>query len=117
LLRGYFGLPELDAQTLASKQVQQLAKKVVCEGDPKSEFPRYFSGGVTVKFKDGSEVTRYVPINKGAGSRALSRVDISEKFMSNATMHLTKERALAAQALILDGSSIKVSEILKALQK
>ena len=117
LLRGYFGLPELDAQTLASKQVQQLAKKVVCEADPKSEFPRYFSGGVTVKFKDGSEVTRYVPINKGAGSRALSREDISEKFMSNATMHLTKERALAAQALILDGSSIKVSEILKALQK
>jgi hypothetical protein len=37
--------------------------------------------------------------------------------MSNATMHLTKERALAAQALILDGSSVKVSEILKALQK
>ncbi|MDN3987736.1 MmgE/PrpD family protein [Zwartia vadi] len=117
LLRGYFGLPELEAQTLSSKQVQQLAKKVVCVADPKSEFPRYFSGGVTVKFKDGSEVTRYVPVNKGAGSRALSREDISEKFMSNATMHLKKEQALAAQALILEGSSVKVSAVLQALQK
>lgn len=117
LLRGYFGLPELEAQTLQSIQVQQLAKKVVCEVDKKSEFPRYFSGGVTVKFKDGTEVTRYVPVNKGAGSRALSREDISEKFMSNATMHLTKHQALAAQALILDGTSVKVSEILQALQK
>lgn len=117
LLRGYFGLPELEAKTLQSKQVQQLAKKVVCEADPRSEFPRYFSGGVTVKFKDGTEVTRYVPVNKGAGSRALSREDISEKFMSNATMHLTKAQALAAQTLILDGTSVKVSKILQALQK
>jgi 2-methylcitrate dehydratase PrpD len=117
LLRGYFGLPELDAQTLQSKQVQQLAKKVVCESDPKSEFPRYFSGGVTVKFKDGSAVTRYVPVNKGAGSRALTREDISEKFMSNAMMHLTKDQALTAQALILDGTTLKVSQVLQALQK
>ena len=117
LLKGHFGLPELEAETLSSKQVQQLAKKVVCESDPKSEFPRYFSGGVTVKFKDGSEITRYVPVNKGAGSRALSREDISEKFMSNAMMHLTKEQALKTQALILDGSSIKVSAILESLSK
>jgi 2-methylcitrate dehydratase PrpD len=110
-------LPELDTQTLQSKQVQQLAKKVVCESDPKSEFPRYFSGGVTVKFKDGSSVTRYVPVNKGAGARALTRGDISEKFMSNATMHLTTEQALAAQALILDGTSVRISQILQALQK
>lgn len=117
LLRGYFGLPELDTQTLQSKQVQQLAKKVVCESDPKSEFPRYFSGGVTVKFKDGSSVTRYVPVNKGAGARALTREDISEKFMSNATMHLTPEQALAAQTLILDGTSVRISQVLQALQK
>ncbi|MDO9025574.1 MmgE/PrpD family protein [Zwartia sp.] len=117
LIKGYFGLPELEAQTLQSKQVQQLAKKVLCAADTKSEFPRYFSGGVTVKFKDGTEVSRYVPVNKGAGSRALSREDISEKFMSNATMHLTKEQALTAQALILDGTSLKVSQVLQALQK
>lgn len=117
LIKGYFGLPELEAQTLQSKQVQQLAKKVVCQADPKSEFPRYFSGGVTVKFKDGTAVTRYVPVNKGAGSRALSREDISEKFMSNAMMHLTKDQALTAQALILDGTTLKVSQVLQALQK
>jgi len=117
LLKGYFGLPELEAQTLQSNQVRQLAKKVTCEADPRSEFPRYFSGGVTVKFNDGTEVTRYVPVNKGAGSRALSREDISEKFMSNATMHITKEQASFVQALILEGTSVKVSEILQALQK
>jgi len=32
-------------------------------------------------------------------------------------MHLTKDQALTAQALILDGTTLKVSQVLQALEK
>jgi 2-methylcitrate dehydratase PrpD len=55
LLKGRFGLPELQAEAIADPAVRALALKVRCAPDPDTAFPTYFSGGDTVKTRDGRE--------------------------------------------------------------
>jgi len=45
LLKGRFGLPELQPEALADPRLRALALKVQCFEDPDTAFPTYFSGG------------------------------------------------------------------------
>ena len=98
---GRFGLAELTPAALSDTATKDLAAKVICRADPETQFPTYFSGGVTVVLKDGRKLHRYVPINKGAGARALTADDIQSKFVANATLLLDEERALSALEAIM----------------
>ena len=68
-------------QPLSDPATSSLAAKVVCRADPQTQFPRYYSGAVSIVLKDGRELHRRIPINKGAGPRALSAQDIESKFL------------------------------------
>jgi 2-methylcitrate dehydratase PrpD len=96
LLLGRFGLAELTPDALSDPATQSLAMKVLCRADPQAQFPQYYSGSVTIVLKDGRELHRRVPINKGAGPRALSAQDIEAKFLANANLRLDKSRAQSA---------------------
>ncbi len=113
LLKGRFGLKELTANALADKSVQTLTRQVFCQADPDSQFPKYFSGGVIVKFKDGTTLSHDVPINKGAGERAMSANDIKEKFLANAQLKLTETQAAATLEILQKARGKSVRAVLK----
>jgi 2-methylcitrate dehydratase PrpD len=116
LLYGRFGLAELTPTALTDPATQNLAAKVTCRVDPQTQFPTYFSGGVTVVLKDGRELHQHVPINKGAGTRALSAEDIESKFLANATQRIDEKAAQRAlKAVMAETRSVRsVMETLRA---
>ena len=100
-VRGRFGFAELETDALNDAQILALAQKVHHEADPDSAFPKYFSGGVVVTTKDGREFVHMEKINRGAGERALSAEDISEKFFDNATLVISKPQATRIRDAVL----------------
>lgn len=116
LLYGRFGLAELMPEALADSATRELALKVECRADPRSQFPAYYSGGVTVVLQDGRELRRHVPINKGAGARTLSSEDIRTKFLANATLRLDESRAMRALDAILGAETQSARSIMQLLQ-
>ena len=113
LIKGRFGLKELTAEALANTEVQTLTRKVVCEADSASQFPKYFSGRLTVKLKDGTIFNHDVPINKGAGDRSMSAEDITEKFLANAQLKLTPEQAAKTLDILRHARTRSVRAVLQ----
>ena len=93
---------ELEAETLSDPQILDLARKVVCEVDPDTLFPKYFSGGLIVTTKDGREFIHHEPVNRGSGDRALSEDEISAKFFENAELVVSHSRANRIRDYVLD---------------
>lgn len=100
-VRGKFGFAELETEALNDPQILALAQKVHHEADPDSAFPKYFSGGVAVTTRDGREFVHMEKINRGAGERALSAEDISEKFFDNASLVISRPQAERIRAAVL----------------
>ena len=115
LVRGRFGLAELLPDALEDPAILRLAEVVECESDPETAFPKFFSGGVAVTTQNGEEFVDHVRINSGAGSRALDREAITDKFMQNATLAISKDRAENLRDLILDLDSGSVRALCDAL--
>jgi 2-methylcitrate dehydratase PrpD len=112
---GRFGLAELTPGALSDPATQALARKVLCRTDPQAQFPRYYSGGVSIVLNDGRELHRHVPINKGAGPRALSAQDIEAKFLANATLRLDTSRTQSALEAVMSGGAGPVRSLLQIL--
>jgi 2-methylcitrate dehydratase PrpD len=115
LLLGRFGLAELTPAALSDPATQALAMRVLCRADPQAQFPRYYSGSVSLVLKDGRELHRRVPINKGAGPRALSPQDIEAKFLANATLWLDKGHAQSALDAVMSGAPGPVRSLMQIL--
>ena len=115
LLLGRFGLAELTPAALSDPATQALAMKVLCRADPQALFPRYYSGSVSIVLKDGRELHRRIPINKGAGPRALSAQDIEAKFLANATLWLDKGRAQSALDAVMSAGAGPVRSLMLIL--
>jgi len=111
LIKGRFGLPELQKDALADPLVRALATKVRCSVDPNSAFPTYFSGGVRVALKDGRELFRHVRVNSGAGERALSREEVEAKFMASASLAVAGEQAERIRDSVLDLENRTVADL------
>ncbi len=86
LVKGRYGLAELEETALRDKQVLALADKVSCSADPDSAFPKAYSGEVIITLDDGRTLRHREHINRGAADRPLSNDDIIEKFRANAAM-------------------------------
>jgi 2-methylcitrate dehydratase PrpD len=115
LLYGRFGLPELTPAALADAATQELAAKVICQADPDTQFPTYFSGGVTVILKDGQKLHCHVPVNKGAGSLALPAEDIRAKFLANATLRVEQRHAETAFQAIMSLEPQSVRSVMQTM--
>ena len=100
-VRGKFGFAELQTDALNDPQILALAQRVSHAPDPESAFPKFFSGGVVVRLKDGRELVHMEKINRGAGERALTDDEISAKYMENATLVLSAPRAAAIRDMVL----------------
>jgi 2-methylcitrate dehydratase PrpD len=93
LLRGRFGLAELETEALGDHQILDLANRVDYEIDPNSGFPRYYSGEVIVTTKDGRTLRHREHMNRGCGDRPLGEADVRKKFRDNAERAIAGDRA------------------------
>lgn len=116
LIKGRFGLPELQADALADPRVRDLATRVRCHADPESAFPKYFSGGIRVTTRDGRQLTRHVKVNSGAGERALPLEGVVAKFMASASLAVPTSKAEEIRDAVLRLDSISAGELTKALR-
>lgn len=116
LLKGKFGLGELDADALKDETVLALSAKVECHADPDTRFPEFFSGGVRVKLEDGRELFKHIPINDGGGQRALQPETVIGKFMANATMTIDEAKASRVRDGILTIEELPARAIAEALR-
>jgi 2-methylcitrate dehydratase PrpD len=91
--KGKFGLAELEDHVLHDADILALAQKVDYEVDSKTAYPAYFSGGIIVTTKDGNEYLHHERVNRGAGERALTGEEISAKYIDNATMVMSQDKA------------------------
>jgi 2-methylcitrate dehydratase PrpD len=116
LLRGRFGLAELEDAVLQDRAILALAAKVHCEAQQDCDFPRYFSGEVIVTMRDGGTRREHVPVNLGSGERALDAQEIETKFRGTAGLTLPQDRVNALLDMLMAGSKRKVRAITKLLQ-
>lgn len=116
LLKGRFGLPELQDDALREPAVRELAKKVRCSVDRDTAFPTYFSGAVAVVLADGRRLFRHVRVNSGAGERALPLDAVVEKFMASASLAVPTSQAESIRDIVLSLEDQPVSELTAALR-
>ena len=102
LLKGRFGLKELEDDSLVDAETLALTQRVRCIKEEGSPFPKYFSGALTVEFETGEVLTRRVPVNLGSGERALTREDIVTKFKGTAGIVLAPTRLDAVLGALLE---------------
>jgi 2-methylcitrate dehydratase PrpD len=95
LVRGRFGLAELEPASLTDPEILSLCARVDCEHDEGSAFPDYFSGQIEIWLKDGRRLERRERVNRGAAGRPLSRADIEAKFFANAQLVVSRTQAEA----------------------
>ena len=112
LLRKKFGLAEMEPDVYNDADVVALSDKVTYETDPRSEYPKYFSGEVVITMHDGRELRHREHINRGAAERPIVRDDIVIKFMDNAQMAISRARAGQVRAAVFaaDDASARVLE-------
>jgi hypothetical protein len=66
--------------------------------------------------KNGRELHSHVPVNKGAGSRALTAADIQEKFIANATLWLDAGRAQSVIEAVMNPATKSVRSVMQSLR-
>lgn len=101
LVRGRFGLAELEPEARGDAEILALAQKVRYEADPDSPFPRTYSGEVIVTTHDGRELRHREEVNRGADERPLSNGEIVAKFMENAALAVSRDQALRMRDALL----------------
>lgn len=116
LLRGGFGMPNLQPEALADEHVRALARRVKCQPDPDSAFPDFFSGGVEVTLADGRVMSRHVRVNSGAGERAMTARQVSAKFMASASIAISATQAERIRDAVLALEEVPVRELAALLR-
>jgi 2-methylcitrate dehydratase PrpD len=115
LVHGDYTLAHLDPAALADPAVLALAARVQYEVDPRTTFPRYFSGAVIVTTTDGRTIERREDVHRGSPERALTEAELIAKFMANAQRALDAEQARKIRATVLDLESLSSVKVLSAL--
>lgn len=118
LVRGRFGLAEIDPAAIGDKEVLRIANLVEYAADPDTTFPRHYTGEVIVTLRDGTVLRHREAINRGGCDRPLDNADIVGKFRENLALVASSQRADAVLNAVLtldDAASAKdVSSALAA---
>lgn len=93
LKRGQFTLDDLDAEAYSDGETLAVAGRVDWREDPETAFPRYYSGKLTARLKDGREIEHREAVNRGSDANPLSAADIEGKFWSNAERAVSRKKA------------------------
>jgi len=92
LVGGRVGLRELEADSRTNPEILALADRISCAHDARSQYPKLFSGGVSIKMKDGRRFEQFETINRGAEGRLLNEAEVRAKFVDNCRLVLSEAR-------------------------
>ena len=81
-------------ENLNREDVLSFAKKISYEKRASSGFPKYFPGHLEALLKDGKIIKKDVFINKGNFDNPLSFEELKAKFLYNAKLSISEEKAL-----------------------
>lgn len=95
LVRGRLTMDEISDEMVGHPQVLALAERTRYTIDPKSAFPRHYSGRLEITLKDGRTLSHTEAINRGHPDHPLAREDIVGKFRSTASRALPADRVQA----------------------
>ena len=98
LIHQRFGLKELEKYR--DPEILALADRVGYSVDPTSSYPNQ-SGEVFVTTKSGDQFSHREQIPRGAPERPLANPEIVDKFMQNAELAVSREKAEQVVAAIL----------------
>ncbi len=99
LVRGKFGLGELEESAYSDPALLSLARKVGYEIDPNSGFPKFRSGEVIIRTQGGRELSRRESVLPDEPAAA---AEIVEKFMENAKLVMSPSRAKQIRDALLN---------------
>jgi 2-methylcitrate dehydratase PrpD len=97
-VRGNVGLSDFSDAAVRDPAVVALAGKVRYQIDPQNPYPKNFTGHIRATLRDGTVVEERQPYMRGGAQEPLTRADIQDKFLLNAT-HGGWTAARAAQVL------------------
>ena len=102
LVRGQLGLRELELESRTDEAILALTPRIHCVHDDRSNYPKTFSGGVSIKMRDGTVYEHFDTVNRGAEGRLLSVDDVKTKFVQNCRLVLSEARTEAVWEAIMD---------------
>ena len=83
LIDGKAGLVQFTETRLKDPHILNLASKVFYEINPNDEYPKNYTGDITIYKKDGSAIQAYQNCLRGGKNSPLTKQDINEKFEAN----------------------------------
>ena len=101
LVTGRLTLDELEPEFFTDPEILALTGKVSFADYPDSPFPKAYSGAVIIRLKDGTEVSHFEPVNRGAADRPIPNHEIVTKFRDNAALWTGPDRVAAMEASLL----------------
>jgi 2-methylcitrate dehydratase PrpD len=104
LLKGRLALADFDGDALKDPEVLKLSAKIRREDDPNHGRPKYASGHVFVKTKDGKIYEERQHIHPGHVENPVSAADVQEKYRYNALRNVSEEKteALMRQVMAIE---------------
>jgi 2-methylcitrate dehydratase PrpD len=101
LLKGRLALVDFDENALKDPAVLRLSAKIRRQDDPNSGRPKYASGHVFIKTRDGGVYEERQHIHPGHPENPVSAADVEEKYRYNASRLVSQEKAEALMKQIL----------------
>lgn len=112
IVRGRFGLEELEPEAIGDREILDLAAKVTCFDDPESGFPKVYSGAIEITLHDGRVLKHREQINRGADERPLSADEIIAKYQDNMRTATSRDVTARVQDLVLGLDTLADSRVL-----
>ena len=101
LVRGRFGLAEIEPEAITDSDVLALTSKVKYGAYKDDEFPKLFHGEVIITLDDGKKLSHREHVNRGAADRPLTNAEIIAKFRDNAATAVNPDAIERMQASML----------------
>ena len=112
IARGRFGLKELEEPSYTDGALRRLASKVSYKIDPNSGFPKFRSGEVIVRMRDGRVLSKRESVlpDEPAGD-----AEIVDKFMTNVAPIMSTARAETIRGTVLNLEKVADARMLNGL--
>ncbi len=114
LARGRLGLAEMLPQAFTDPAIEALMDKVEYAVDGAANFPRHYSGEVTVTLENGRTLGKRVAVNRGNPDQPLANAEIEAKYFENCALTLSDDAARGIRNMVLGLESLESAERFEA---
>ena len=117
LLKGRLALADFDGEALHDPAVLKLSAKIKRADDPNHGRPKYASGHVFIKTKDGNVYEERQHIHPGHVENPVTLAEVQEKYRYNALRTISQEKAEALLRQVMSIEQMKdIRELTEALR-